>query len=109
MHEELIEYLPSPFRDMWWHHSYPLWPGWDGYVRGLRKPGGFVRQGRGPNAEDWLAFVDTNKIDFSVLYPTQGLTHGVYQDTEFAIALARAYNDYLYDRFTKVSPRLTGV
>jgi predicted TIM-barrel fold metal-dependent hydrolase len=107
--EELVEYLPSPFGEQWWHRTYSIWPGWDGYVRALRKPGGWVRDGRGPNAEDWLNFLDTNRIEKTVLYPTQGLTLGVYQDVEFAIALARAYNDWLYDRFMRASPRLIGV
>jgi hypothetical protein len=107
--EELMDYLPSPYSEMWWHQSYPLWPGWDGYVRGLRQPGGFVRHGRGPNSEDWLNFIDSNGIERAVLYPTQGLTHGVYQDVDFAVALARAYNDWLADRFMRVSPRLIGV
>jgi uncharacterized protein len=107
--DELREYLPAPFGEMWWLHTYSLWAGWDGYVRGLRPPGGAVREGRGPTAEDWLTFLDTNAIDRTVLYPTQGLTLGVYQDVDFAVALARAYNDWLADRFMNVSPRLIGV
>ena len=106
---ELRDYLPAPFGDMWWLHTYSLWAGWDGYVRALRPPGGAVREGRGPTAEDWLTFLDTNGIERTVLYPTQGLTLGVYQDVEFAVALARAYNDWLADRFMNVSPRLIGV
>src|SRR5712691_12817424 len=70
--EELLGYLPPPYGDMWWHHSYSLWPGWDGYIRGLRPAGGLVRQGRGPNAQDWTNFLDTNGIERTVLYPTQG-------------------------------------
>lgn len=107
--EELVEYLPAPFGEMWWHRTYSLWPGWDGYVRALRGVGGWVRNGRGPNAEDWINFLDTNGIEKTVLYPTQGLTLGVYQDLDFAVALARAYNDWLYDRFMRASPRLVGV
>lgn len=107
--EELVEYLPAPFGDMGWHRTYSLWPGWDGYVRALRPSGGWVREGKGPTAEDWITFLDTNGIERTVLYPTQGLTLGVYQDADFAVALAKAYNDWLYDRYMRVSPRLIGV
>ena len=51
---------------------------------GFRNPGGFVRQGLGPYAEDWVTFLDSNGIEKTVLYPTQGLTLGVYQDVDFA-------------------------
>jgi predicted TIM-barrel fold metal-dependent hydrolase len=106
---EVIEYMPAPFDGIWWHDSYSMWPGWDGYVRGMRKPGGHVRHGDGPNAQDWLNFIDANCIEKTVIYPTQGLTLGVYQDVDFAVALARAYNDWMYDRFMRISPRLISV
>ncbi|HLY65413.1 MAG TPA: amidohydrolase family protein, partial [Chloroflexota bacterium] len=109
MGNEVIEYLPEPWSDMWWHNSYSLWPGWDGYVRGLRRAGGTVHQGYGPTVEDWSLFLDKNGIERSVLYPTQGLTLGVYQDRDFAVALARAYNDFMYHRFMQVDPRLFSV
>ncbi|OGQ22626.1 MAG: hypothetical protein A3C54_05880, partial [Deltaproteobacteria bacterium RIFCSPHIGHO2_02_FULL_60_17] len=52
---------------------------------------------------------DINKIELTVLYPTQGLTHAAIQDRDWAVVLARAYNDWLYHRFMKASPRLAGV
>lgn len=109
LNEEVIEFMPSPWKEMWWHRSYSLWPGWDGYIRGLRRPGGMVHEGYGPDAQDWIKFLDTNGIERTVLYPTQGLTLGVYQDAEFATALARAYNDFMHERFMKVDPRLISV
>ena len=65
----------------------------DGYLRSLRKPGGWAGGGSGPSAQDWLAFLDKNGIELTVLYPTQGLTHAAIQDRDWAVALARAYND----------------
>ena len=44
-----------------------------------------------------------------MLYPTAGLAYGLVRDPDWAVALARAYNDWLYDRFTRRSPRLKGV
>ena len=107
--EILVDYLPQPWRDMEWHRSYSLWAGWDGYVRGLRARGGSPGQGRGPSPDDWLEFLEANQIERTVLYPTQGLTLGVYQDHDWAIALAKGYNDMMYDLYMKKSARLLSV
>lgn len=109
--EELREFIGPPYRDLEWHRSYSFWPGltMDGYLRSLRKPGGWAGGGTGPNARHWLEFLDKNGIELTVLYPTQGLTHAAIQDRDWAIALARAYNDWLYHRFMKASPSLVGV
>ena len=109
--EQLREYIGPPFNQLEWHRSYSFWPGLtsDGFLRSLRAPGGWAGGGTGPDAQDWLRFLDLNGIERTVLYPTQGLTHGLIREPEWAVALARAYNDWLYDRFMRVSPRLVGV
>jgi predicted TIM-barrel fold metal-dependent hydrolase len=109
--EQLSEFIGAPYKDLEWHRSYSFWPGLtlDGHLRSLRKPGGWVGGGTGPNAQHWLEFLDKNGIEMTVLYPTQGLTHGMIRDREWAVTLARAYNDWLYHRFMQVSPRLVGV
>ena len=109
--EQLAAYIGPPYDELEWHRSYGFWPGLtaDGYLRSLRKPGGWVGQGSGPDAQDWLRFLDINSIERTILYPTQGLTHGFIRDPEWGVALARAYNDWLHDRFMRVSPRLVGV
>lgn len=109
--EQLREYIGPPYDGLEWHRSYGFWPGltMDGYLRSLRQPGGWAGKGNGPDAEDWLRFLDINRIERTILYPTQGLTHGMVRDPGWAVALARAYNDWLYDRFMRASPRLVGV
>ncbi len=109
--EQLQEYIGPPYRDLEWHRSYSFWPGltMDGYLRSLRKPGGWAGGGTGPDAKQWLEFLDKNGIEITVLYPTQGLTHAAIRDRDWAVTLARAYNDWLYHRFMQISPRLTGV
>lgn len=109
--DQLREHIGPPYRDLEWHRSYSFWPGltMDGYLRSLRKPGGWAGGGTGPSAQDWLGFLDKNRIELTVLYPTQGLTHAAIQDRDWAVTLARAYNDWLYHRFMQVSPRLNGV
>jgi len=108
---ELREFIGPPYNNLEWHQSYSFWPGltMDGYLRSLRKPGGWAGGGTGPSAKDWLSFLDKNGIELTVLYPTQGLTHAAIQDRDWAICLARAYNDWLYNKFMAVSPRLVGV
>src|ERR1051325_4903213 len=65
---------------------------------------------RGWSPEVQLEAMDTEGIDVAVLFPTRGLGILTYpgQDPEFAAALARAYNDWLYD-FCRADPdRLLG-
>ena len=81
----------------------------DGYLRSLRQKGGWAGGGDGPKANHWLDFLDKNNIELTVLYPTQGLTHAAIQDKDWAICMARAYNDWLYNKFMAMSPRLVGV
>jgi predicted TIM-barrel fold metal-dependent hydrolase len=109
--DQLREHIGPPYADLEWYRSYSFWPGltMDGYLRSLRKPGGWAGGGSGPSAQDWLSFLDKNRIELTVLYPTQGLTHAAIQDRDWAVALARAYNDWLYHRFMQTSPRLVGV
>ena len=109
--EQLRDYIGSPYKDLEWHRSYSFWPSlnMDGYLRALRKSGGWAGGGTGPNAQHWLEFLNKNNIELTVLYPTQGLTHGAIQDRDWAVTLARAYNDWLHDRFMSVSERLVGV
>jgi predicted TIM-barrel fold metal-dependent hydrolase len=44
-----------------------------------------------------------------ILYPTGGLGIGWVREPDFAVALCRAYNDFLHHEFLAVSPRLNGV
>ena len=62
---ELREFIGPPYKDLEWHQSYSFWPGltMDGFLRSLRKPGGWAGGGTGPHAKDWLNFLDINKIE----------------------------------------------
>ncbi len=65
---------------------------------------------RGWTAGVQLEAMDNEGIDVAVLYPTRGLRVLVDErvDGEFAAALARAYNDWLYDFCQKDPSRLIG-
>jgi predicted TIM-barrel fold metal-dependent hydrolase len=68
-------------------------------------PGSFRRV----NAQDWIDFMDDIGIETAVLYPTGGLACGKITNRGWAIALTRAYNDWLSDAFMSKSPRLKGM
>ena len=65
---------------------------------------------RGWSAEVQLEAMDIEGIDVAVLYPTRGLRALVVDDMEavFAAAIARAYNNWLYDFCQKDPARLLG-
>src|SRR4030095_993359 len=84
--------------------EYPLFS-WDGWARGALSP----HQREYPSVELWLRFLDATEIALTVLYPNEGLNIGLQRDRDWAVALARAYNDWLHHDFLSVSPRFQGV
>jgi predicted TIM-barrel fold metal-dependent hydrolase len=65
---------------------------------------------RGWTAQVQLEAMDIEGIDVAVLYPTRGLRALVVHDMDagFAAAMARAYNNWLYDFSAKDPARLIG-
>ena len=59
--------------------------------------------------QEWIDFLDETGIDWTVVYPTAGLAVGRIIAEDWAIAACRAYNNWLYEKFTKVSPRIKGM
>lgn len=108
---ELFAYLPAPYAGREDLLSMPFFPSLDGWHRAARR----VADGRPhvlprPSASDWLAYLDESRIGAAVLFPTAGLGFGLVADPDWAVALARAYNDWLHDRFLRHDPRrLKGV
>lgn len=97
--EFLTPYLEEPFR----RRRLPYIPP-ETYDRSL---GGTLGQS-GIKIEERLAAMDTQEIDTAVLYPTAGLGIGRVRETAFAVALCRAYNDFIAE-YCKASPRLKAV
>lgn len=74
----------------------------------------FLRAGRAgtfanPDAGDWVEFLDDVGIDWTMVYPTSGLAVGRIVSIDWAVAACRAYNNWLHDRYTNVSPRIKGM
>ena len=71
----------------------------DAWDRDLR--GKLGAKPEGP--EDQIAAMDQDGIDVMVLYPTAGLHVGSLHERDFATAVTKAYNDWLY-YFCKTNP-----
>jgi len=110
--EEIAKYMPRGA------HSGPIFPQFDHLHTnflgatadtGGRRGGTKARGGpNNPDAGDWVEFMDATGIDWTVVYPSTGLGVGRIPSIDWAIAACRAYNNWLYDRFTNVTPRVKG-
>ncbi len=107
---DLLDYFDPPYRGRQELLRESLFPtdGWhrtsQGIARGQR---GLVS---GPiTAQRWLDALDAFGSEGVALYTTKGLAIGMVKNPEWALALTKAYNNWLYDRFLKVSPRLKGM
>jgi len=64
---------------------------------------------RAPRAEDWLRLLDANDIEQTFLYPTALGNVSRIREPDYAVALCEAYNNYVHDRYARVSNRLNPV
>lgn len=103
---ELFEYLEAPYAKNTSMLGYPFFPTLDGYNRGaiIARLGLYSSYEITPDL--WIDTLDKMQIESTVLYPTAGLSYSTIQDPAWAIALARAYNNWFYDRFHRKSKRL---
>jgi len=103
----IAEHLPSPYRESGWHLRRAIFPPLDHLhtepVRYL--PGAFQQAG----PDEWLDFLQDIGIERTVLYPTAGLAYGNINNRPWATAVARAYNDWLHERYLERSPRFQGM
>jgi predicted TIM-barrel fold metal-dependent hydrolase len=66
--------------------------------------------GRGKvGPDEWIGFLDDVGIDSTVLYPTVALAYGKIVSHDWAIAVTRAYNDWLHQTYLRKSPRFRGM
>jgi uncharacterized protein len=106
--EGIAAHLPSPYREAgpfsWFDLIAPI----DHLhvLRGQMPPGAF-RQDVGP--ADWLTFLDDVGIERTVLYPSKFLAYGKITDLDAAIAVTRAYNDWLHATYLRANDRFHGM
>jgi predicted TIM-barrel fold metal-dependent hydrolase len=104
----IARFLPPPYRDAGPFTWLDLIPPIDHLhvMRGQMPPGAF-RQDVGP--ADWAKFLDDVGIERTVLYPSKFLAYGKITDLDAAIAIARAYNDWLHHTYMLVDRRFQGM
>ena len=59
--------------------------------------------------DGWVEFLEDVGIDRTVLYPTIGLSYGKVISQDWAIDLARSYNDWIAENYIHKSPRFQAV
>jgi hypothetical protein len=106
---EIFEHLEPPFRDRKTLLGFPFWPSIDGFQRGAIHAHMGLHASFESSAPIWLEFLAKTGIAQTVLYPTAGLAHSLIRDPEWAVALARGYNDWISARYTSASPRIRAV
>jgi predicted TIM-barrel fold metal-dependent hydrolase len=91
---------PVPFRS----NNRPFYP-FDGWDRELGN-----RLGRDADSPAvWIEALDRGGVDKVVLYPTGGLFLGFVRDPNWAITLARAYNNMMHAEYFTASARFKAV
>ncbi len=107
--KEIYDYLEPPYRGMRSTVGYPYFPTLDGFQRGVIMGRLGMYSDLTINADAWRECLDETGIAWTVLYPTAGLAFGLIQDAEWAVALARAYNNWFTDRYYKRDSRIRGM
>jgi predicted TIM-barrel fold metal-dependent hydrolase len=110
--DSLFDYLDLSYRAQDHQLSWDrLFPSLDFHhigghsTRNKKSFGGGKRVG----PKEWLEFVEMADLEYAVLYPTKGLRIGNISHPDWACFVARAYNDWLHDRYLKASVRLKGM
>ena len=102
--KEMAQYLPERFRRIPGNRDYSLFPQ-DSWAFGVVDP----HKQDVPDAAMWLSFLDEAGISATVLYPSNAAAVGMVRRVAWSVDLARAYNDWLHDKFLRQSERLLGV
>jgi uncharacterized protein len=102
-------FLPSPYCDIA-KRQLSLFPPLDHLhsARAVETPP--ARDGRpvvGP--QGWLEFLEDVGIEWTVLYPTAALAYGKIVSPDYAVAVTRAYNDWLHHTYLEFNPRFKGM
>jgi predicted TIM-barrel fold metal-dependent hydrolase len=105
----IIAHMASPYREITQRRGI-VFPPLDHLHAGRAVETPPQRDGRpGVGPEGWLAFLDDVGIEWTVLYPTQALAYGKIVSLDYAVAVSRAYNDWLYHTYLKFDPRFKGM
>jgi predicted TIM-barrel fold metal-dependent hydrolase len=100
--EGIISHLPEPYRAGGSiRDPFPASDHLHSSNKHTLPEGAFARVG----VDGWLDFMKDLAMDKAVLYTTRGLTFGKIVSKDWAIELARAYNDWIYETYVKGQER----
>ena len=113
--QEINEFLVEPYAGGGYQSFYAMLPSLDDF----HTTGAFQGDPTADNQKDtfdasvgppeWVQFLDRSNLAKAVLYPTMGLAHGQIIEPRWAAAYAKTYNNWLYEKYMRHSPRLCGV
>ena len=112
---EIFEHLDGPYKgrtNLLRSSFFPAGDDWNRTalaVAGDYKEGSNTKRGEEGAPDQWLEVLDALNLEGTVLYPTAGMTLGIIKDKPWATTLARAYNNWLDQKFLQASPRLRGM
>src|SRR5437763_323612 len=105
----IAAHLPSPYR-AYAEQRGDVFPPLDHLHTGRLVETPPTRDKRPPVGPDgWLDFLDDVGIERTVLYPTRGLAYGKIESLDYAVAICRAYNDWLHDTYLARDRRFNGM
>ena len=112
--EDMGKRMPKIYRDWKYAHGLFARQPWFPPLGHLhtptgRNPKGAFGDGGWPGVESWVEFIDQTGIESAVLFPTSGLTFGHIANSDYAIAVARSYNDWLAETYVARSPAFKGM
>ena len=105
--DELIQYLEEPWRSAEPVIARRLLPTGDDFHTPRIRRKGIFNEAVGP--EHWLDYLAKTGLEFTVLYPTAGLAHGFVINPEWAGVYARAWNNYVANKYLKRSSQFKAV
>ncbi len=112
--EVILDYLPEPFTGRRELLQRPIFPLGDNFHR-MAESLLDGRKGEDRGDEDrsalpiWQDLMDESGMKWSALYPTRGLYIHEWHSPEWGGAVARGYNDWLYDAYVSKDSRLKGI
>jgi predicted TIM-barrel fold metal-dependent hydrolase len=102
-HTEIAARMPAIYRERFGSARGPYPPNDHLHAANAHTlpEGAFAKVGR----EGWIEFMEDVGLTSTVLYPTNGLSFGRVVSLDWAIELAKAYNDWMHDEYLSKSSR----
>jgi uncharacterized protein len=108
--EAISRFLPSPYRELGPLPLSKLLPPLDHlHSQPFQLLPDAFGAGKPVGPAEWTNFMAFTGVQQAVLYPTWALAYGRMVNPGWAVAVCRAYNDWLYDTYTSRDTRFQGM